>query len=445
MDLRLGAMGAAASVAAAVGVAAAVVVGCASAPQPEPGPEAPEPEPEPEPTRAPAGEMGGLLLRAQSLVERLRPVAAAFQAATQRSKAESQRQLESGAEGGIASYVRQHAAMARNRDSSVRLLKRLRALMDAMLGGEMPSDDDSWSDSDDDGDGAEPASALPRRLRAIEQETALLEKRALRLPGAAHGDGASSAPSAESREALLQAETAALQAAAAQPPAASSAESMRALITVVEQLRAVEGSFEFQAAMMRAHQRLDSTTEYSRDNFAYGSTPWQSWLRVHTDPGCEALAAAVKRCAADDSAAPEYTVFGSSLGWLCFYAALTFSVRAVGYEIVEPLVEHAERIRAQHCGRSFPPIQFHCADMLSAPLDRCGVLLLTSRCWDKPLAQALHAKLIRELPRESVVLDYCADLAEAGGGVDGFKVVGSAVVPVSWDDKQRMVVMQRDC
>ena len=59
--------------------------------------------------------------------------------------------------------------------------------------------------------------------------------------------------------------------------------------------------------------------------------------------------------------------------------------------------------------------------------------------------RALHAKLIRELPRESVVLDYCADLAAAGGGVDGFKVVGSAVVPVSWDDKQRMVVMQRDC
>ena len=163
----------------------------------------------------------------------------------------------------------------------------------------------------------------------------------------------------------------------------------------------------------------------------YGYTYYHSWLRV--------------ALAAPEPAGP-VVVLGSSLGWLCFYAALTFSVRAVGYEIVEPLVEHAERIRAQHCGRSFPPIQFHCADMLSAPLDRCGVLLLTSRCWDKPLAQALHAKLIRELPRESVVLDYCADLAEAaGGGVDGFKVVGSAVVPVSWDDKQRMVVMQRDC
>ena len=148
--------------------------------------------------------------------------------------------------------------------------------------------------------------------------------------------------------------------------------------------------------------------------------------------------------------------------------------------------------------------------MLTAPLDRCGILLLTSRCWDKPLARALHARcvacqtaclathyqttyvipshrvklhlvcmcvwltscaivssrsshsccrLIRDLPDESVVVDYNDDLAKAMPDTDpgtdpdaavssnsqreSFEVIGSCVVPVSWDSQQRMYVMRR--
>jgi hypothetical protein len=162
------------------------------------------------------------------------------------------------------------------------------------------------------------------------------------------------------------------------------------------------------------------------------------------------LAKAVARCAEPGSSLPEYVVFGSSLGWLCFYAALTYAVPAVGYEIVEPLVETAERLRATHCsgsGDTACSVAFHCQDMLQAPLGRCGVLLLTSRCWDKPLAQALHRRLIRDLPAATVVVDYSDDLAKAeaaeGGGGLGFEVVGSCVVPVSWDSQQRMYCMAR--
>ena len=308
----------------------------------------------------PVGSVGDLL-RAQALVERLRPVALAFQEAIVRSKADSQRQLD--ADGGeMGAYVRQHAGHVRNRDASLRLLKGLRVVMDVMLGAPVPTDDDSWSDSDSDSE-ADAISRVVARFRAIEREASLLEKRAKRL---ARDHAATSmpgnVPTVESRQQLLQIEATALHAASLDPPLGSSAARMKALAVLVADLRAAEASFDFQRTLMQAHQRLGSTTEYSRDNFAYGSTPWQSWIQLHTDPGCRELAVAARRCAAAGSPLPEYVVFGSSLGWLCFYAALSLSVHAVGYEIVEPLVTKAEQMRVQHCcaGAADCSIEFHC-------------------------------------------------------------------------------------
>ena len=85
--------------------------------------------------------------------------------------------------------------------------------------------------------------------------------------------------------------------------------------------------------------------------------------RQHANgPGCHELAAAVRRCTAAGSSLSEYIVFGSSLGWLCFYAALSLSVHAVGYEIVEPLVAKAQLLRLRHCsaGDAACSIDFHC-------------------------------------------------------------------------------------
>lgn len=204
-------------------------------------------------------------------------------------------------------------------------------------------------------------------------------------------------------------------------------------------------SYEFQSALAEEHRRLGQVTEYSRDNFAYGSTPFHSWLKLHTS--CEELSAAVHSCTKDGGPL-QYVVFGSSLGWLVFYAAFTLRVDAVGYEIVAPIVRAAQQLADQHgptlgCGSA----SFHCQDMLSAPLDRCGVLFLTSRCWDKPLSDKLHAHLIARLPMSAVVVDYCDDLARAHfsavKGERGFVVVGRCVVPVSWDNNCTMFVMRR--
>jgi hypothetical protein len=235
--------------------------------------------------------------------------------------------------------------------------------MDVMLGAAVPTDDDSWASSDSDSDSEPDAvSKVAARLCTIEREASLLEKRAQRLSKDGAIDAAGHVPTVESRQQLLDGEAAALHAATLDPPLGSSAERMKALAVLVADLRVAEASFDFQRTLMQAHQRLGNTTEYSRDNFAYGSTPWQSWIQLHTDPDCHELAAAVRRCAAAGSSLPEYIVFGSSLGWLCFYAALSLSVHAVGYEIVEPLVAKAEQLRLRHCSASDAAcsIDFHC-------------------------------------------------------------------------------------
>lgn len=240
--------------------------------------------------------------------------------------------------------------------------------------------------------------------------------------------------------------------------------------------------------MAAAHRALGLETGYSRENFAYGavpshsapnsltmataarstfppplagSTPWQSWLALHVD--CPAVATAVDRCRAHGL---EYTVFGSSAGWLCFYAACTLDLNTVGsvhapalaaaaapvvksyrdvldpqqppvsrrthrYELVKPLVEVAERVAAERWPAAANPPMFHCADMLGAELKRCGLLFLTSVCpppastvpcpWSNVLCSTVHRVarypcMISMLVDESCVLNArCSHCTEVLG------------------------------
>ena len=88
---------------------------------------------------------------------------------------------------------------------------------------------------------------------------------------------------------------------------------------------------------------------YTEENFAYGSTPLSTWLALIR--GCPELAAEMKRLsekssstaappsaattAADDdggsfssSSSAGYVVWGSSSGWLVFYAAVGLGVKS---------------------------------------------------------------------------------------------------------------------
>lgn len=49
-----------------------------------------------------------------------------------------------------------------------------------------------------------------------------------------------------------------------------------------------------------------------------------------------------------DRPGARYMVWGSSLGWMVFYGALAAGWRAVGVELLSPLVQHAQHVAQQH-------------------------------------------------------------------------------------------------
>ena len=76
------------------------------------------------------------------------------------------------------------------------------------------------------------------------------------------------------------------------------------------------------------------------------STPFGSWLGVIA--ACPELASAMGELAheagRDERRSPGYAVWGSSSGWLVFYAALGLGVPSVGYEILKCHVDAARRV-----------------------------------------------------------------------------------------------------
>lgn len=83
---------------------------------------------------------------------------------------------------------------------------------------------------------------------------------------------------------------------------------------------------------------------YSNTNYAYGSTPYSSWLRVMD---------AVQAACSKDPIQPgqQYMVWGSSLGWLVIFGWLAFGWPSVGCELLACLVEEAQST-AQQLGAS---------------------------------------------------------------------------------------------
>jgi hypothetical protein len=166
-------------------------------------------------------------------------------------------------------------------------------------------------------------------------------------------------------------------------------ERLEVLSRLIERLRATEESLDFHAALLQCHARLSSELGYSETNFSYGSTPFHAWCALHT--ACPELDHAMRACGSED----ECVVFGSSLGWLCFYASLTYDIPSTGYEVVVLLVRLADKLASRFDLSS--KVTFHAADMLTADLSRAKVVTLTSQCWDRELCSRCHNKLEREL------------------------------------------------
>ncbi|GMF20597.1 unnamed protein product [Phytophthora fragariaefolia] len=168
---------------------------------------------------------------------------------------------------------------------------------------------------------------------------------------------------------------------------------------LIKRLRQQEQQLSFHRGLLKAQQEFSgSDSEYSAGNFAFGSTPFPTWLNLFTQSSVvDAIARAPKRA--------KLTVFGSSSGSLVLFAAITFGISCVGVEILPFLCEQAAqtqetlRVSKENC-------RFLCADMLTVPLQDTFLLLLTSQCWDAELYQQVQRKLETELQPGTLVLDY---------------------------------------
>ena len=289
---------------------------------------------------------------------------------------------------------------------------------------------------------------------------------------------------------------------------------------VVATLAAAERDVDARAAL--AHEietRFRTTspgtspgTSYSSENFAYGTTSLRAWTRVVAE--CPALSAAMRALArdaerdaatfAEEDAFLEHVktkngessrsaqlrrleersrcvVFGSSTGWLVFYAALAHGVRSVGYELLEGRVATARATARAAFSFSARPdelkssneetfrsenaaivdekkrdavatkarracswvglLAFSSSDATLAPLGvGAKVVVLTSQCWDESLKTRVAERLASELKPGALVVDYGERLAREPAFGEPLAVVEA---PTSWNAKQRFYVFQK--
>jgi hypothetical protein len=174
-------------------------------------------------------------------------------------------------------------------------------------------------------------------------------------------------------------------------------------------------------------------------------------------------------------------VFGSSTGWLVFYAALAHGVRSVGYELLEGRVATARATARAAFSFSARPdelkssneetfrsenaaivdekkrdavatkarracswvglLAFSSSDATLAPLGvGAKVVVLTSQCWDESLKTRVAERLASELKPGALVVDYGERLAREPAFGEPLAVVEA---PTSWNAKQRFYVFQK--
>jgi len=224
---------------------------------------------------------------------------------------------------------------------------------------------------------------------------------------------------------------------------------------VVENLRCMETSYDFHGQIICDASMLlpsgdDSDdacdSDYSLENFAYGSTPLSTWLQ---------LMSAIR--ATGHPTAVEWGVMGSSCGWMVFYAAALTGKMAHGWEILPSLHQCA----VNHIPNDTPDdtpdpdvtchmrqlLDFNCQDALKADISSCGAIVIAGQCWEPWLLNAMYTKIRSECAVGTILLDYNAILqefqkqddegteigeGEGEGGKREFQLLCSKSLPVSW-------------
>eukprot|EP00983_Pelagomonas_calceolata_P011369 366594-Pelagomonas_calceolata.AAC.3 len=121
-----------------------------------------------------------------------------------------------------------------------------------------------------------------------------------------------------------------------------------------------------------------------------------------------------------------YTVWGSSCGWLVFFGCVAMAWPSIGYELLSCLHQSSEALR-EELSLSAEQACFVCADMLSSSLTNTGLLIMANQCWDSDLMHQAGAKAVAELPQNAMCIEYTGALAKTQ-----MRLLASVAAPVSW-------------
>lgn len=204
------------------------------------------------------------------------------------------------------------------------------------------------------------------------------------------------------------------------------------LCDLITSLRQTEQSMAFNVNLAATVQVQTDESDYTTENFSYGSTPFLSWITIfksqHVWP---------KVCQVMRGTESKYMVWGSSVGWLLAYASITFGWSCIGYELLPYLVEVADELKHKLKLGTMETVQ---DNLLRSSLEGVGVLLIANQCWDRDLQQQAYGKITSELAQGSIVIDYVGHLSTYLG-----QPIAVIEAGVSWNKAHKFYVYEKLC
>ena len=178
------------------------------------------------------------------------------------------------------------------------------------------------------------------------------------------------------------------------------------------------------------HPNNEGDRDYTFINFAYGMVFYHGFHRLFTTHpmAMEAISRARGRHL-------DWVSFGSNVGTETFYAALTWNLNSVGYDVLCALVDHSKIFRKEY--HLEEKTNFHCMDALDSDLSNGGVIWIDNQSWDEHLTNKIYTKLTNDAIPGSLIIEYAMSDYHAGTNLvlgNSLDLVGCAKLEVSWDN-----------
>merc|ERR1711865_115637 len=217
------------------------------------------------------------------------------------------------------------------------------------------------------------------------------------------------------------------------------------------------------------NQQLESLAHFPKSNEgAWGVTYFQTYFRVFHQLSIQKAIRSMLN--SQQAARPKVVVLGSALGGACFWPALAFGFRAVGFELLPGCVEEAKALASkgepllkflhERSGQSGEPqsvAEFRCVDVVEQSeevqleMADAAVVWVNDYAWPTAAQQRVEEMALHALPTGGVLVlyrpphsaGYLRNANETPGPVrwvDGGRVRAAT----SWDPELEMHILIKD-